>query len=138
MHVNDGGGIEDEGEDLEVLEMPLRAASQRAKSGEIVDGKTIMLLQHVALNDREGMPSMKPQLILIAGSFAVEPTAVRFPLSTTCVDLNAAAFAVHQRCHMPLTEGGRRATISPDERGRTDRRCDQSGIPLSGCASDDL
>ncbi|MFM0467788.1 GDP-mannose pyrophosphatase [Paraburkholderia strydomiana] len=49
--VNDGGGIEDEGEDLEVLEMPLGTALQLVRSGEIVDGKTIMLLQHLALSE---------------------------------------------------------------------------------------
>jgi ADP-ribose pyrophosphatase len=49
--VDDGGGIEEEGEDLEVLEMPLGTALQLVKSGEIVDGKTIMLLQHLALSE---------------------------------------------------------------------------------------
>lgn len=49
MRVNDGGGVADEGEDLEVLEMPLCTALRLIKSGEIVDGKTIMLLQHLAL-----------------------------------------------------------------------------------------
>lgn len=51
MRVHDGGGIEDEGEDLEVLEMPLRTALRLVQSGEIVDGKTIMLLQHLALSE---------------------------------------------------------------------------------------
>ncbi|WP_176158597.1 NUDIX domain-containing protein [Burkholderia multivorans] len=51
MRVNDGGGIEDEGEDLEVLEMPLQTALRLVRSGEIVDGKTIMLLQHLALSE---------------------------------------------------------------------------------------
>ncbi|MFM0436932.1 GDP-mannose pyrophosphatase [Paraburkholderia strydomiana] len=49
--VNDGGGIAAEGEDLEVLEMPLGTALQLVRSGEIVDGKTIMLLQHLALSE---------------------------------------------------------------------------------------
>ncbi|MBB5457997.1 nudix-type nucleoside diphosphatase (YffH/AdpP family) [Paraburkholderia sp. Clong3] len=49
MRVNDGGGVEDEGEDLEVIEMPLQAALRAVDAGEIVDGKTIMLLQYVAL-----------------------------------------------------------------------------------------
>jgi nudix-type nucleoside diphosphatase (YffH/AdpP family) len=51
MRVNDGGGIEDEGEDLEVIEIPLRTALQLIEDGEIVDGKTIMLLQYVALRE---------------------------------------------------------------------------------------
>lgn len=44
-----GGGLEAEGEDIEVLEMPLDEALAAVESGLIVDGKTIMLLYHVAL-----------------------------------------------------------------------------------------
>lgn len=45
-----GGGIEDEGEDIEVIEMPLSDALRAIERGEIVDGKTIMLLQYAALH----------------------------------------------------------------------------------------
>lgn len=45
-----GGGVEAEGEDLEVLELPLTEALQAIRQGIIVDAKTIMLLQFVALN----------------------------------------------------------------------------------------
>ena len=44
-----GGGEADEGEDIEVLELPLARALALIASGEIQDGKTIMLLQHAAL-----------------------------------------------------------------------------------------
>lgn len=44
-----GGGHEHEGEDIEVLEMPLDAALQMIASGEIVDMKTILLLQAAKL-----------------------------------------------------------------------------------------
>lgn len=44
-----GGGIESEGEDIEVLELPFQQAMQMITTGEIQDGKTIMLLQHAAL-----------------------------------------------------------------------------------------
>lgn len=44
-----GGGIEAEGEDIEVLEIPLKDALAAVENGLIVDGKTIMLLYHVAL-----------------------------------------------------------------------------------------
>jgi hypothetical protein len=37
-------------EDIEVLEWPLEKALQAIREGEIVDAKTIMLLQHLALN----------------------------------------------------------------------------------------
>ncbi|CAI0843374.1 NUDIX domain-containing protein [Serratia entomophila] len=48
--INGGGGVEAEGEDLEVLELPLEQALQAIRQGTIVDAKTIMLLQYVALN----------------------------------------------------------------------------------------
>jgi GDP-mannose pyrophosphatase NudK len=49
--VNDGGGLRDEDEDIEVLEMPLVAAHAMIASGDIQDAKTIILLQHaITLN----------------------------------------------------------------------------------------
>lgn len=45
----EGGGIAAEGEDIEVLEWPLEQALQAIDDGIIVDGKTIMLLYHVAV-----------------------------------------------------------------------------------------
>jgi nudix-type nucleoside diphosphatase (YffH/AdpP family) len=44
-----GGGLDDEGEDIEVLELHFADALDMVASGEIVDGKTIMLLQWAAL-----------------------------------------------------------------------------------------
>ena len=44
-----GGGDGDEGEDIEVLELPLADAMAMIARGEIQDAKTIMLLQHAAL-----------------------------------------------------------------------------------------
>lgn len=49
MRVGDGGGLESEGEDVEVIEMPLDRALDAIAEGLIMDGKTIMLLQHLAL-----------------------------------------------------------------------------------------
>lgn len=51
MKVNEGGGLEDEGEDIEVLEIGIDKALQMIESGEIKDAKTIMLLQHVRLKN---------------------------------------------------------------------------------------
>lgn len=45
-----GGGMAEEGEDIDVLEMPLDAALAMAAQGGIVDAKTILLLQWAALN----------------------------------------------------------------------------------------
>jgi ADP-ribose pyrophosphatase len=45
-----GGGLEDEGEDIEVLELGIDAALAMIATGEIADAKTIMLLQHMRLS----------------------------------------------------------------------------------------
>jgi len=45
-----GGGHEHEGEDIQVLEMPLDDALQMIERGEIVDMKTILLLQAAKLS----------------------------------------------------------------------------------------
>jgi nudix-type nucleoside diphosphatase (YffH/AdpP family) len=47
-----GGGHHHEGEDIEVLELPLDAALAMVADGEIVDLKTIMLLQAAKLKQR--------------------------------------------------------------------------------------
>ncbi|WP_137150569.1 NUDIX domain-containing protein [Devosia sp. FKR38] len=44
-----GGGLAAEGEDIEVLEMSLESAMAMVGSGEIVDAKTILLLQALML-----------------------------------------------------------------------------------------
>ena len=48
--VSDGGGHFDEGEDIEVLELPFARAMEMVEAGEINDAKTVMLLQYAALN----------------------------------------------------------------------------------------
>jgi GDP-mannose pyrophosphatase NudK len=47
--IGDGGGLQHEGEDIEVLEMKFADALRMIGTGEITDGKTIMILQHAAL-----------------------------------------------------------------------------------------
>ncbi|MBU5889741.1 hypothetical protein JVV71_20760, partial [Vibrio cholerae O1] len=44
-----GGGLEEEGEDIEVLDVPFADALTMVRDGRIVDGKTVMLLQWAAL-----------------------------------------------------------------------------------------
>lgn len=47
--VADGGGVEAEGEDIEVLELTIDDALGHVMSGNIVDGKTVLLLQWAAM-----------------------------------------------------------------------------------------
>ncbi len=45
-----GGGVAEEGEDIEVLELHMDEAMRMMADGRIADGKTIMLLQYAALH----------------------------------------------------------------------------------------
>ncbi len=70
----DGGGLAAEGEDIEVLEWPLARALQAIRDGEIMDAKTIMLLQHLALNADTPSPAKRQgrgRLAQFAGNGAV-------------------------------------------------------------------
>ena len=63
--IDAGGGLEHEGEDIEVLELDIDQALGMIKSGEIADGKTIMLLQYLQLH------VLKPRslMVLVAGPY---------------------------------------------------------------------
>ncbi|MCW5516976.1 GDP-mannose pyrophosphatase NudK [Muriicola sp. Z0-33] len=50
MKISEGGGAEDETENIEVLELSFQKALDMMNSGEIRDAKTIMLLQYAALH----------------------------------------------------------------------------------------
>lgn len=50
MKITAGGGIEEEQENIEVLELPFTKALEMIESGEIKDGKTIMLLQYAQIH----------------------------------------------------------------------------------------
>lgn len=49
MKINDGGGLEEEGENIEVLELSFEESLKMIDTGEIKDAKTIMLLQHLRI-----------------------------------------------------------------------------------------
>ena len=61
--ITSGGGNYDEGEDIEVLELSLKEALSMVNSGDICDGKTIMLLQHAALH----LFKVNPSTLYIGG-----------------------------------------------------------------------
>jgi GDP-mannose pyrophosphatase NudK len=50
MKIGVGGGIDHEQEDIEVLELDIEDAMEMITTGEIRDGKTIMLLQYLKLH----------------------------------------------------------------------------------------
>lgn len=49
MKISEGGGLEEETEEIEVLEIPFNEALEMIYSGEIKDAKTIILLQHAKI-----------------------------------------------------------------------------------------
>lgn len=49
MKTGEGGGLDEENEDIEVMELSFEKAYGMIKTGEIKDAKTIMLLQYVKL-----------------------------------------------------------------------------------------
>jgi len=50
MKINEGGGIQEEQEDIEVVELDFDKAFNMIASGAIKDAKTIMLLQYAKIN----------------------------------------------------------------------------------------
>ena len=50
MKVSDGGGLQEEQENIEVLEFDFDEAYNMITTGEIKDAKTIMLIQYAKLN----------------------------------------------------------------------------------------
>lgn len=55
--VGSGGGLHDEGEDIEILHLPFPQAMEMVDRGEISDAKTVLLLQYAAL---KGLFSTSP------------------------------------------------------------------------------
>ena len=50
MRIGAGGGLAEEGEDIEVLELPIDEALAMVADGRILDAKTVMLLYHAKLH----------------------------------------------------------------------------------------
>ena len=50
MKVSDGGGLDSEHEEIEILELDFDHALEMIKTGEIKDAKTMMLLQYAQIN----------------------------------------------------------------------------------------
>lgn len=51
MKISEGGGLEEEQENIEVLEMDFDKAYDMISSGDIKDAKTIMLMQYAKINN---------------------------------------------------------------------------------------
>lgn len=65
---NAGGGIDEE--EIEILELPFSEALSMMQSGEIMDGKTIMLLQYLRLQQLTASPVNRPEQLQHDHSFS--------------------------------------------------------------------
>ncbi len=55
--VHDGGGKPGEGENIEIVEIPLADLFDRARRGELQDAKTLILVQQLMIDELQGRPA---------------------------------------------------------------------------------
>ncbi len=101
--IGDGGGLAHEGEDIEVLELPLEQAMRMVDDGRICDGKTIMLLQHAQLHlmppaqeTRRGMQ------ILVAGPYRSGTGDDPARMAANVAAMQAVCLPLYAKGHMPV------------------------------------
>lgn len=97
--LNNGGGLLHEGEDIEVLELPLSKAMQMVADGRICDGKTIMLLQHAQL---QLMPVKKGLQILIAGPYRSGTGDDPVKMAANVAAMEALCMPLYVAGHLPV------------------------------------
>lgn len=96
--VGTGGGVEEEGEDIEVLELDADEALAMVARGEIMDGKTIMLLQYLHLH------VLKPRsmMILVAGPYRAGTADDPARIAANVAAMEACALPLYERGHVPV------------------------------------
>jgi ADP-ribose pyrophosphatase len=96
--VGEGGGLEEEGEDIEVLELDADEALAMVERGEIMDGKTIMLLQYLHLH------VLKPRsmMILIAGPYRSGTDDDPLRIAANVAAMEACVLPLYERGHVPV------------------------------------
>lgn len=95
--VGAGGGLAEEGEDLEVLELDIDVALAMIGSG-IVDGKTIMLLQYA----RQHLFVPSGLMILIAGPYRSGSGDDPARIARNVAAMEACVEPLHRAGHLPL------------------------------------
>lgn len=96
--ISAGGGLAEEGEDIEVLELPFEQALAMIDDGRIMDGKTIILLQHLKLL----MPPSRPLIILVAGPCPSYPGDDPAAMAVNLQAMQRCAQALLQAGHLPV------------------------------------
>ncbi|MCZ8522657.1 MULTISPECIES: GDP-mannose pyrophosphatase NudK [Paenibacillus] len=102
MQTGSGGGLAEEQENIEVLELPFAAALAMIESGEIRDAKTIMLLQYAQLQGLLDGPAAKVQQILVAGPYRSNTGDDPERIDANLRAMNETALRVYELGHLPL------------------------------------
>lgn len=97
--IGDGGGLAHEGEDIEVLELPLAEAMHMVRDGRICDGKTIMLLQHAQLHL---LPRKQGLQILIAGPYRSGTGDDPALMAANVAAMEALCLPLYAAGHLPV------------------------------------
>jgi len=93
-----GGGLEAEGEDIEVLELDIDAALAMVDSGEIVDAKTVTLLQYMQLK----LFKPRSMMILIAGPYRSGTDGDPAKMAANVAAMEAYIAPLYALGHMPV------------------------------------
>ncbi|WP_025847052.1 GDP-mannose pyrophosphatase NudK [Paenibacillus ehimensis] len=101
MLTGNGGGLEEEQEHIEVLELPFTRALEMVRTGEICDAKTILLLQHAQIHGLLG-PEVKPLHILIAGPYRSGTGDDPELLEQNVRFMNEISLQVYEAGHLPV------------------------------------
>ncbi len=101
--VGQGGGLEAEGEDIEVLELDADEAMAMVARGEIMDGKTVMLLQYLHLHVL-GPPAApaRAMMILIAGPYRSGTGDDPARMAANLAAMQACVLPLYDKGHMPV------------------------------------
>ncbi|MET3208559.1 UNVERIFIED_CONTAM: GDP-mannose pyrophosphatase NudK [Paenibacillus sp. PvR008] len=96
-----GGGLEDDQENIEVVELPFVQALNWVKSGEIRDAKTILLLQYAQIH---GLLKAKTNSlhILIAGPYRSGTSDDPVLIEKNVQFMNEIALQVYETGHLPV------------------------------------
>jgi ADP-ribose pyrophosphatase len=96
--VGAGGGLAEEGEDLEVLELGIDEAVAMIGSGGIVDAKTIMLLQYAQLH----LFAPTGMMILIAGPYRSGTNYDPARIARNVEAMEACVMPLYRAGHLPV------------------------------------
>ncbi|KGE19077.1 GDP-mannose pyrophosphatase NudK [Paenibacillus wynnii] len=102
MKIGQGGGLDEEHENIEVLEIPFAEAMEMVENGEIQDAKTILLLQHAKLYDLVELSSAASMHILIAGPYRSGTGDDPNKIAANLQAMNEAALQVYRLGHLPV------------------------------------